>query len=266
MINLKNVTFKSWVGSLLGGCLTLGLLLFVVFQQKSKSCRGVVVQLDENAEYPFFVENDIKNLVTLNGADQLDEMLFKEINLQTIENRVLKNRLIKTCQAHRDLSGYLVVAIEQHKPIGRLVNYSSNDNQTLAASKGGYLTETGAFMPLSSRFAARVALVSGDFFKDSKNLKSITGRKIVELLKTIQQNPLWKAQITELIVANNGEITLIPQVGQYQIEFGLPDDVEKKLEKINVFYKTILPLKGWKQYKRVSVKFRNQIVCEKIVF
>ena len=265
MIDLKNSTIKSWIWWLLGGFSALSLLVFVVLQQKNKNCQGVIVQLDEKAEYPFFVENDIKNLVTLNRADQLDEMLFQEINLQTIENRVLKNRLIKTCRAYRDLSGYLVVAIEQHKPIGRLVNYSSG-NQPLAASKGGYLTETGAFMPLSSHFAARVALVSGDFFKNSKNLKSITGRKIIELLKTIQQNPLWKAQITELIVANNGEITLIPQVGQYQIEFGLPDDVEKKLEKINVFYKTILPLKGWKQYKRVSVKFRNQIVCEKIVF
>lgn len=253
---------KRWIWWGIGGAVALSLLAFVIIQQKNKRCQGIVIQLDEQAEYPFFTEDDIKNLVNRNGSDQIEDLLFEKINLRTIESRVLKNRLIKKCQAYRDLSGHLVVAIEQQKPIGRLVGHSSG-NQLLTASQGGYLTETGELMPLSSRFAARVVLVSGNFFKNpKKNLRSENGQKLVELLKTIQKDPLWKAQLTELIVLDDGEITMLPLVGKYQIEFGLPDDFDKKLKKLSIFYNTILPLKNWERYKRVSVKFKNQIVCE----
>jgi|GEM_PF-180197 len=253
---------KRWIWRTIGGVAALTLLGFVIIQQKNKRCQGIVIQLDEQAEYPFFTEDDIKNLVNNNNTDQIEDILFEKINLQTIETRVLKNRLIKKCQAYRDLFGHLVVIIEQQKPIGRLVGYSG-ENQLLTASQGGYLTETGELVPLSSRFAARVILVSGDFFKNpKKNLHSENGQRLVELLKIIQKDPLWKAQLTELTVLADGEITIQPLVGQYQIEFGLPDNIDKKLKKLSIFYNTILPLKNWERYKRVSVKFKNQIVCE----
>ncbi|TAF97967.1 MAG: hypothetical protein EAZ14_05320 [Runella slithyformis] len=252
---------KRWIWWTLSGTMALGLIIFTVVQQKSRRCQGLLVQLDEQAAYSFFSETDIKNLATLNGSDDFEDILFEKINLQTVENRILANRLIKNCRAYRDLSGHLVLAIEQQNPIGRLIGYSSSE-QLLTSSKGGYLTETGAIVPLSKHFAARVTLVSGDFFKNSNNIKSANGLKIVEMLRQIQKEPLWKAQITELIVQPDGEITLIPQIGNYKIEFGLADDIEPKFNKLRIFYNTILPLKGWERYARVSVKFKNQVVCE----
>jgi cell division protein FtsQ len=252
---------KKWIWWLCGGILALGLVAITVVKQKGKRCQGVLIELDQTAEYPFFTQEDIQNMATLNGTDTFEEVLFEKINLQTVENRVLKNRLIKKCQAYRDLSGNLVIAIEQQKPVARLLAYSGSE-QLLTASKGGYLTETGDLVPLSKRFAARVTLVSGSFFNNTKNTRSVYGQKLIGLLKEIQQEPLWKAQITELIVQPDGEITLIPQVGNYKIEFGLPEDSAKKLLKMRIFYTTILPLKGWERYKRVSLKYRNQIVCE----
>jgi cell division protein FtsQ len=39
-------------------------------------------------------------------------------------------------------------------------------------------------------------------------------------------------------------------------------DIEAKFKKIKIFYKEILPAKGWDTYRKVSVKYRNQIICE----
>lgn len=244
------------------GIFIIGLIVFFVeFQQKSKRCMGIIVKLDEKAEYPFFNEQDIKDLITLKGVDNIEGMNFSEINLKGLEKRVMKNRLINNCQVFRDLSGNLVVSIVQQRPVGRLISISDTDQQ-INASQGGYLTETGEIVPLSGRFAARTVLVSGEFFVKKQNLTSQKGKQLIDFLKALQKKPFWKAQVAEVIVSNDSELTLIPQVGQHQIDFGLPEDFEVKFEKLKIFYKNILPLKGWEKYKRVSVKFRNQIVCE----
>lgn len=253
---------KRWIWGILGVLGIGAIVFFVEIQQKSKRCKGIIVKLDETAEYPFFTEQDIEDLLTLKGLDVIVGMSFSEINLKGLEKRVLKNRLINKCEVFRDLSGNLVVAIKQQRPLGRLIASSLSEEQMVSALKGGYLTETGAIVPLSGRFAARTVLLSGSFFDKSQNLKSPKGQKLIAFLKSLQQNPFWKAQVTEVIVANDGELTLVPQVGQHKIEFGVPEDTEVKFEKLKIFYKTILPLKGWEKYKRVSVKFKNQIVCE----
>lgn len=253
---------KRWVWVILGGLIIISSVFFVELQQNSKRCKNVVVQLDNKAEYPFFTEKDIKNSITLQGADVIEGMSFSNINFKGLEKRVLKNRLIKKCDVFRDLSGNLVVKIEQQRPIGRILGGFSNKNQSITGEIGGYLTEQGDIIPLSGRFAARVVILSGVFFKKSKNIKSSTGKSLIEFLKNLQQNSFWRAQITEVVVAEDGELTLIPQVGQHQIDFGLPEDAEIKFEKLKVFYKTVLPVSGWEKYHRVSVKFKNQIVCE----
>lgn len=254
---------KRWVWGVLGSLLVGMIFLFVEMQQKSKRCKGIIVKLDETAEYPFFTEQDIENLLTLKGVDAIVGMSFSKINLKGLEKRVLKNRLINKCEVFRDLSGNLVVAIEQQHTVGRFIPTTTPSQEIpMSASLGGYLTESGEIVPLSARFAARTVLVSGDFFNKTPNLKSLKGQQLITFLKNLQQNPFWKAQVAEVIVNKDSELTLVPQVGQHQIDFGLPDDIEIKFKKLKIFYKTILPLNGWNKYKRVSVKFKNQIVCE----
>jgi len=253
---------KRWILIAFGVVILCVVVVFVEMQQRNKRCQNIIVKLDEKAEYPFFNEQDIKNLLTVRGNDVIEGMLYSKINFKGLENRILTNRLIKKCDVFRDLSGNLVVSIEQQRPIARLIPQVSPDGQIHSASVGGYLTESGDIIPLSARFAARTVLVSGNFFDKKTRLKSLEGQKLIIFLKSLQQNPFWKAQLTEVIVDNDSELTILPQVGQHQIDFGLPDDFEIKLEKLKIFYKTILPLKSWEKYKKVSVKFKNQIVCE----
>jgi len=253
---------KRWIWFILGGIVVASLLLFVEYQQNSKRCQSIVIKLDSRAEYPFFSETDIKNLLTVNGVDVIEGMNFSDINFKGLEKRILKNRLIKKCDVFRDLSGNLVVAIEQQRPVGRFVPDFSDENHLINAESGGYLTESGDVIPLSGRFAARTVIISGEFFKDTKNIYSEKGKKLIEFLKELQQNSFWKAQITGVDVNKNGELTLTPQVGQHQIDFGFPEDAEIKFEKLKIFYKAVLPVQSWEKYHRVSVKFKNQIVCE----
>jgi cell division protein FtsQ len=86
--------------------------------------------------------------------------------------------------------------------------------------------------------------------------------ELMELITFINEDEFWNAQITEVVLNSRNDIRLYQQVGKQIIEFGDAFDIEDKFDRISVFYKEILPKKGWNAYDRVSVKFKDQIICE----
>lgn len=45
------------------------------------------------------------------------------------------------------------------------------------------------------------------------------------------------------------------------VEFGTPVNYEDKLHKLMVFYKDILPQKGWTKYEKVNLNYEGQIIA-----
>ena len=78
----------------------------------------------------------------------------------------------------------------------------------------------------------------------------------------IDEDEFWRAQIAGVIVEKDGDIRMLPQVTKQNVHFGQPEDLDEKFMKLKVFYKEILPNKGWNTYQTVNLKFKNQIVCE----
>jgi cell division protein FtsQ len=82
------------------------------------------------------------------------------------------------------------------------------------------------------------------------------------MLKVIQEDSFWHAQIAQLDIDSKGRISILPQIGNQTIEFGQAESLEIKLKKLKIFYKEILPQMGWNKYKRVSLEYEGQIVAE----
>ena len=62
---------------------------------------------------------------------------------------------------------------------------------------------------------------------------------------------------------HNGDLTLIPRVGNQKIHFGMLINSTEKLANLYQFYKQAMPVKGWQTYSDISLKYNNQIVCTK---
>ena len=50
--------------------------------------------------------------------------------------------------------------------------------------------------------------------------------------------------------------------GNQEILFGKIEDFVGKFQKLQTFYKKIIPAKGWNMYKKINLKFENQIICD----
>ncbi len=250
---------RTFLLTVAGFAVLVGLIAFTEHRQTHRQCEGIDIRMDEVDGHRFLNRNDVMRTLTNDGADPLLGDDFASMNLKRLEKRLERNGLVKSCELFRDLKGTLIVAIKQQRPIARLVPDGEEDKSAFA---GYYLTEEGRWFPLSMNYTARVVLLSGSYFSQRQSLTTEKYQPLLALLKQIETDPFWKAQVAQVVVDKNREVTLVPQVGDCLIEIGQPVDLEMKLEKIKLFYKHILPLKGWDRYRKVSVQYRNQIVCE----
>ncbi|MEZ0540543.1 cell division protein FtsQ/DivIB [Fibrella arboris] len=234
------------------------MLAFTEERLHQSHCKAIVVDIDEVDGQRFLTRRDVTGFLTTNGVDPLVGQAFDEINLSRLEQRLSQYSLIKRAHVSRDLAGNLLVQIEQPKPLARLI--AGGDG--LRMVNGQYISQEGRFFPLSMNYAARVPIVSGEWFQTHRTLANEAGKPLLSLLQYIRESDLWRAQIAEVSVDQSGNVTLWPQVGDYQIDFGLPDAIETKFKKVKLFYTQIAPQKGWNRYHRVSVQYRNQLVCE----
>jgi cell division protein FtsQ len=252
---------KKWLWRI-GGALTLfGLVAFTENRLSHLHCEHIVVRISGATEERFLTRRDVSGFLTNNGADPLVGTSYDEIDLGELEKRLRQYSLIQQAHISHDLAGNLLVDVEQPEPVARLVNSGEKNTETQRVG-GQYISTQGRFFPLSMNYTARVPLISGEWFSRHRTLADKAGQPLLALLRYIRASELWRAQIAELSVDATGEVTMWPQVGNYTIEFGEPNEVEMKFKKVKLFYTQIAPRHDWGRYKRISVQYRNQLVCE----
>lgn len=229
---------------------------FVEKQQMDKVCNKIVVKIDNQYDNYFISENDIVALVTDGGRTPVIGANINDLPLKIIEGRIKANKFVDEAEVYKDVRGNLIIKTKQSIPIARVIQEAGPD---------AYIDKKGKVLPVSDRFTARVILIGGDYTKklvQKDLLASEEGMAMMHLLKYIEANEFWKAQIAEIYIDENRNLTFYPQISKQIVEFGKAENVEAKFKKLYIFYKEILPQKGWNKYEKVNLKYHNQIVCE----
>jgi cell division protein FtsQ len=120
-------------------------------------------------------------------------------------------------------------------------------------------------MPVSDKYTSRVVLISGavKHLLESEDLnKSEEGKQLMEMIEFINADKFWKAQVAQLDISRDGKIVIFPQVTGQRVEFGKAENIEVKFKKLMIFYKEILPTRGWTRYERVNLEYEGQVVAE----
>ncbi|WP_025762877.1 cell division protein FtsQ/DivIB [Dyadobacter tibetensis] len=235
-------------------CLGIGMAEHRIDHQR---CANLVINIAGDPGTNFLDQRAILLLATENGGAPLTGARLKEINLADVEQRISRNKLIKKCQVFRDLKGNIVVNVDQERPLARWIN--SAPVGEWHSAEGHYLNEEGQVFPLSDSYSARTLLLSGSYLSKIERLDPES--PLMEMIRFLDQDPFWKAQVTEMNIDGQGEISLLTLLGDQRVVFGSAEDYRKKLEKVRLFYEHVLS-QDWGRYSKIVVKFQDQIVCE----
>ncbi|WP_258103539.1 cell division protein FtsQ/DivIB [Marinoscillum sp. MHG1-6] len=238
--------------------ITAGLVLVMIgFSSVKRSVRKiseVLVEIESKDGNYFTDKAEILSMMNAQDSDYVLGSTIGRLDLKQLELRIESHPFVKNADVYKDIKGNLMVKVEQAKPIGRILGFEGS---------GRYIDEEGYLLPVTARQTARVPIIELERTLDwEENITETPyGEDLLELLTFIQRDKFWNAQIAELVIEKDGEIVMLPQVTKQEIAFGMPDNYEKKFRKLKLFYKEILPNKGWNTYSSVNLKFKDQIVC-----
>lgn len=235
--------------------ISIGVLLLTVVGfsfTNSSPVNSLQVQIERTDEIDFISEEEVTDL--MRGEENDLSLPVSKWDMNEMERRVEENPFVRDAQVYRDVKGNVLVQVKQRKPVARWYHQRIKDK---------YIDAQGNLLPTASAYTARVPLLEIEGLSwDEKLTETDYGRDLLELLNFIEGDKFWRAQIAHIFVSSDGTIEMIPQVTKQRIEFGAPEDIETKFEKLMLFYKKILPAKGWNTYTKVNLKFKDQIICE----
>jgi cell division protein FtsQ len=230
--------------------LVLAYLIFAIVHfsgdPSAKKCTSLTIVLkDENAQ-AYVSPAEIREILTNRHCRIVGKQL-RDIDFQRIEHLAETHKMVSRAECFSTPSGQVMLNIWQVSPVLRIMQ------------DGGsyYIDEKGQRSGISFNSAADVPVASGVI------CDSLSVRRLYRMAMLLRNDLFWNAQIEQIYVEPNGEWLLIPCVGDYEIEFGLPNEVEDKLQRLRLFYQKALPKVGWERYSKISVKYKNQIVCTK---
>lgn len=230
----------------------IGTLAFTSFEKKEVKCTSIEVSFKEND--PIHVsKNEVLKMV--NAADKkIIKKSLDQINSETIEQSVEKLQAIKEAQVYKIIkndsgtyNGVLVVKVLHRKPVLRIITDSGSY----------YLDKEGNKIPTSSGYTTNVLITTGAVSE------RFAVEKILPFVLYVEGDDFWRAQIEQINVERDGDVQLIPLVGDHIIEMGSLDNYTRKLRHLKAFYEQVLSKNNWDRYKEISVKFDNQIIAKR---
>lgn len=240
------------------GMVLLGLSFLIAFAERKQGgsvCKNISVEIINLNENHYLDEADVLQLVEGSG-ETIKGIGIDRINLKQIEKKLKYDKHILDAELFGDLKGNLIVNVELRRPIARIVQKDAPD---------AYIAEDGVIMPVSEKYTSRVVLISG-YVKpllESEDLnKTEDGKQLMEMIEYVNADRFWSAQVAQLDIERDGKINVFPQVTGQRVEFGRAENIETKFKKLMIFYKEILPTRGWTKYERVNLEYEGQVIAE----
>lgn len=216
----------------------------------NKICQKLHIRIDYNGDNFFLDEQDIQSLLDSSGREFLLNTPYKFINTKQLEKRVKANPFVENCSISKKLNGELDVFVKLVRPMVRV--WGQNESF--------YLDHKGRKIPLSKKYTSYCLLLSlDDVYFDFEKKES--DKKLLSLLNFITSSKSLSAQITQ-IDKKKEHISMYLLLSNAEVIFGDIENWEEKVKKLEILYRYILPKKGWNTYEKITLKYRQQVVCE----
>jgi cell division protein FtsQ len=250
-LNIKKIV-STILWSLLGVG-TISILVAAIGKGDKTPCAGCVVKFNRMKDVRFVNETDVLNVLN-EFSNPLQGKSIQSFDLKKMETALKSNPWIENANIYIDNSSKLQVVVKEKQPIARL--FFTNGNSC-------YLDSNLKTVPLHAVFSARLPVFTGipNLRKDKSTRDSIFLNQIKNIAIYLKKNDFWMANIDQVNFNPQGNIEMIPKLGNYTILFGDGSAIENKFNNLSEFYFQVLQKKGWNVYSTINVGFENQIVA-----
>lgn len=219
------------------------LLIAANRKEEAHVCKDIMIGIRALGGQYYIEKEDVMKLIG-NGARP--GMRVSAINLAQLEHTLEANSWIRDAELYVDSRDVLHIAVSEREPIARVFT---------TGGSSFYMDSSGHRMPLLDKVSVRVPVFTG-----------FTGTQLDEVKQVavyVYGHPFWNAQIGQIDITSDGQFELIPVIGSHVIRIGHAEKIDKKLERLYVFYKQVMSRTGFDKYAAVDVSYDGQVVAVK---
>lgn len=199
----------------------------------------------ENKNCPLLT-SEIVNKLLIENLGSAFNITKEKLALKKIEQSLNSHHMVASSEVYVSVNGKVKASIKQKLPIARVnTNFASY-----------YIDYEGSKILLSENFSARVPLVSG-------NVNTTNKKQLVQLLQQIFEDTFLKKNIIGVQVLDDNSLILKNRNYSFDIVFGRPIQIEKKLKNYEAFFQKAVQDTLLEKYKKINLKFTKQVVCTK---
>lgn len=118
-----------------------------------------------------------------------------------------------------------------------------------------YINKDGKHIESNAEFYSDVPVVSGRFNR------AFQPKAVLPLINYISKDPLLSELVSMVMAENEHNLILVPRIRGHVINFGDTTRLDEKKRALTLFYRQVMPYKGWEEYDTISVKYRGQVVA-----
>ena len=215
------------------------LLSFSLKRFNNAKMENVSINMNQSKTPVYFIdEKDIKDLVKQYNPTRK----IGDVKIPELEKKINENPFVDSANVYMNLNGNLNVDIKQRVPVFRL---SKN-------GKDFYVDEKGVEFPISRNFSYPCMLVMGD-------VDASEYQELGKLIEKIDKDDFSKKYFIG-IKKEKDNYNLLTSDGNYKVEIGDLENIDFKVKGFKTFVEKYLVYQNPNKYKKISVKYNNQIV------
>ena len=232
--------------------------LFVVSREHYLNTPVKSYNLDLQSGNSFVKESDV-----LADLEELCKgQKIGTVDMEAIGKRLKANPWVESSAAHIGLDGTLNVSIAEHLPAMRV--FGSN-------GQSAYITSDGLLLPPGQNYTPHLLIASGNFSFEAGLARQLsdtiaTDRNLIgarKLNEAVGRNGFVKSCVGQVYCNKGNEFEIVAKDIDARIIVGDTANLDDKLRRLETFMKHKTGSNEIKEYKKINLKFKNQIVCTK---
>lgn len=213
----------------------------------SDTCNGLLINVVDSAKRGFVTTDDID--IELGGlSENILNISHDSIDTYKLEQQIMSRDNIERANCMILNDGSLRIDVVPLIPVARVFEKNGSNY---------YINRAGKRMKASTRYRMDVPIILGNFSD------SLSPTKAYPLIDFLTDNQHFGNMTSAIEIMPNGDLILIPTIKGHVVNMGDTRDLKNKFDRLKVFYKKIMPVKGWEYYDTITVKWRGQIVAKR---
>lgn len=240
------ITILKWILLLLLMGYTAWIAVWANQEANSHKCTGVIVKIVDcgNAVIKERTKKGIETELA-RYPDPIKGVPVHNLDIGKVEKYLNSIANFESVHCMINSDNHLLIEAKPLEPVMRIFE----------GDKSYYINREGKRIDAKAEFFTDVPVVYGKFNS------TFTPRQVLPLVRYLEGDKDL-ANLAGMIEARDARnLIIVPRIKGHVVNFGDTSRLKEKSENLFLFYRKVMPYKGWETYDTISVKYRGQVVA-----